>query len=279
MTTYHGAYSGLRGPKRTYNSVMAKGDRVIANSRWMAEHIAEVHNLGPDQIIIIPRGVDFETFDPEQVEDARLARIRKNWELGPDNKRIVLFLPARLTEWKGQKLALEALAGLSATERDSLVLVITGQAKRKSSYVSELNEMVGRYGLLDATRIQDHCSDMPAALLTADIVLAPSTRPEAFGRTAAEAAAMGRPVIAADHGGARETVVDGETGARFTPGDAQALTGAIRSLISVGATTRNTMGQNGRLYIKQHFSAAGLQAATLSLYTALIRTRRPTLNE
>lgn len=275
VTTYHGAYSGLTGLKRRYNSVMAKGDMVIANSRWMAEHIATVHGLGSDKIIIVPRGVDFARYDPGQVSEDRLSQIRQDWGLGEENKRVVLFLPARLTEWKGQKLAIKALAGLSQEERDGLVLVMTGEAKPKSTYLSELNHMIGLSGLLDATRILNHCEDMPAALLSADIVLAPSTRPEAFGRTAAEAAAMGRPVIAADHGGARETVVDGETGARFESGNAQALTGAIRSLISVGAGTRDMMGQNGRAHVEQHFSAIGLQTATLSLYTALIGMRRP----
>jgi len=275
VTTYHGAYSGTSGPKRRYNSVMARGDMVIANSRWMADHIAETHDLGPDKIIIVPRGVDFEAFSAEKVSEERLTCIRQAWGLGAENDRVVLFLPARLTEWKGQKLALAALAELGPEERDKVVLVMTGEAQGKGKYVDELNHQIGLSGLLDATRIQNHCEDMPAALLAADIVLAPSVRPEAFGRTAAEAAAMGRPVIAADHGGARETVVDGETGARFAPGNPQALAGAIRLLLSVGQGTRDTMGQNGREHVLQHFSTIGLQAATLSLYTALIGMRRP----
>ena len=275
VTTYHGAYSGLKGLKRKYNSIMASGDMVIANSRWMAEHIAEVHGLSANQIMIIPRGVDFDTFDPEKISADRRAQIRSAWGLGPENKRCVLFFPARLTEWKGQKLALEALSLMTPEEHDQLVLVMTGEAKRKSSYITELNDLIRKYGLLDATRVLGHCEDMPAALSASDIVLAPSIRPEAFGRTAAEAAAMGRPVIAADHGGARETVVDGETGARFTAGNAQALTGAIRSLISVGPATRDTMGQNGRQHVEQHFSTKGLQTATLSLYNAVIGIRRP----
>ena len=275
VTTYHGAYSGLKGLKRKYNSVMASGDMVIANSRWMAEHIAQVHGLSANQIMIIPRGVDFDTFDPEKISADKRAQIRSSWGLGPENKRCVLFLPARLTEWKGQKLAIEAISLMSPEEHNGLVLVITGEAKRKSRYLTELNDMILKHGLLDATRMLDHCEDMPTALAAADIVLAPSTRPEAFGRTAAEAAAMGRPVIAADHGGARETVIDGETGARFTPGNAQALTGAIRSLISVGPATRDTMGEKGLQHVQQHFSTKGLQTATLSLYTALIGIRRP----
>jgi glycosyltransferase involved in cell wall biosynthesis len=111
---------------------------------------------------------------------------------------------------------------------------------------------------------------MPAAYLASDIVLAPSTRPEAFGRVAPEASAMGRPVIVSDHGGGRETVLDGETGARVEPGDPTALAGAIRALLAVGQTARAGMGKAGQTHIRQHFSKRGLQMATLGVYKRLI---------
>ena len=101
-------------------------------------------------------------------------------------------------------------------------------------------------------------------------------KPEAFGRTAAEAAAMGRPVIAADHGGAKETVIEGETGTRFEPGNSTALAAAIRSLVSIGPLARNGMGQIGRKHVLQHYAKLGLQAATLSVYSALIAQGKQT---
>ncbi|MEO1475879.1 MAG: glycosyltransferase family 4 protein [Pseudomonadota bacterium] len=270
VTTYHGAYSGTSGPKRTYNSVMAKGDFVIANSRWIGDHIKDVHEVPDDRIVIIPRGVDFEAFDPGRVTADRLANIRKQWTLVDGDRRTVILLPARLTEWKGQLLALEALIQLSPEEVDSLVLILAGDAQGRNDYAQRIQTFIADYNLANATRIVGHCEDMPAAFAAADIVLNPSRRPEAFGRTAAEAAAMERPVIAADHGGARETVIDGQTGVRFTPGDAPSLAAALRSLISVGQATRLGMGQAGRDHVKAHYSKRGLQAATLSVYTSLI---------
>lgn len=276
VTTYHGAYSGNGfWPKKYYNSVMARGDLVIANSAWTGTHIKAVHKLEDDRIIIIPRGINFDQFDATQVEDKRIHQLRESWGIGPDNPRILLLLPARLTEWKGQRFALEALASLSDEERDKLILVMIGDAQGRASYVSQLEQDIARLNLVESTRLAGHCSDMPAALLAADIVLAPSLKPEAFGRTAAEASAMGRPVIAADHGGARETVIEGETGARFEPGNHAMLVGAIRSLVSIGPAARKGMGASGRQHILQHFSRRGLQAATLSVYTALIRQGKP----
>ncbi|MFN7163616.1 MAG: glycosyltransferase family 4 protein, partial [Hyphomonas sp.] len=262
VTTYHGAYSGTSGLKRAYNSVMAKGDLVIANSHWIAAHIAEVHGVDPARIVTIPRGVDLAAFDPGAVAPARVTAVRKDWGLEGD-ARLVLLLPGRLTSWKGQGLALDALGLLAPEERAGLVLILAGDAQGRDGYVSDLEHQITRLGLTGHARIVPHVIDMPAAYLAAGLVLAPSTRPEAFGRVAAEASAMARPVIVADHGGARETVVEYETGTRAEPGSAPALAGAIRAMLSLGPVSRASMGRQGRDHIIRHFSKRGLQAATL----------------
>ncbi|WP_291194535.1 glycosyltransferase family 4 protein [Hyphomonas sp.] len=269
VTTYHGAYSGTSGLKRAYNSVMAKGDLVIANSEWIAAHIAEVHGIDPARIVTIPRGVDLDAFDPAAVAPDRVEALRKAWGLEGDT-RLVLLLPGRLTSWKGQGLALEALGLLAPEERAGLMLILAGDAQGRDSYVSDLEHQITRLGLTGQARIVPHVTDMPAAYLAAGLVLAPSTRPEAFGRVAAEASAMARPVIVADHGGARETVIEYETGTRAEPGSAPALAGAIRAMLSVGPASRASMGRQGRDHIIRHFSKRGLQAATLSVYKRLL---------
>lgn len=275
VTTYHGTYSGKYWLKTYYNSVMARGDLVIANSGWTGAHVRDTHKIDNDRIIVIPRGIDFARFDPANVSPERIAAQREIWGLGPANKRIVLFLPARLTSWKGQRFALQALATLSDEEREELVLVMAGDAQGRQAYVSQIERDISQLNLVECSRLAGHCDDMPAALSGADIVLAPSLKPEAFGRTAAEAAAMARPVIASDHGGAKETVIEGESGARFEPGNINSLAAAIRSLVSIGPLARGGMGQSGRTHVLQHFSRQGLQAATLSVYSALIRQGKP----
>lgn len=271
VTTYHGAYSGTSGLKRAYNSVMAKGDLVIANSEWIAAHIHEVHGLDPAKIVTIPRGVDLDVFDPAKVADAGVERIRSLWGLAGD-PRLVLLLPGRLTRWKGQGLALDALALLAPEERAGLVLVLAGDAQGRDAYVSELEHQITASGLAGSAFISPHISaaDMPAAYLAAGIVLAPSIRPEAFGRVAAEASAMTRPVIVSDHGGGRETVIEYVTGTRAEPGSAPALAGAIRAMLSLGPASRASMGREGRAHVIRNFSKRGLQAATLNVYKRLL---------
>lgn len=271
VTTYHGAYSGTSGLKRTYNSVMAKGDLVIANSQWIAAHIREVHGTDAERIITIPRGVDLAAFDPASVPAADVERIRALWGLSGD-PRLILLLPGRLTRWKGQGLALDAMAQLTPEERAGLVLVLAGDAQGRDAYVEELEQKITRLGLGGTARLSPHISsaDMPAAYLAAGVVLVPSTRPEAFGRVAAEASAMERPVIVSDHGGGRETVIEYVTGTRVEPGSAVALSGGIRALLSLGPTARASMGREGRVHVSRHFSKRGLQAATLSVYKRLL---------
>ncbi|HPF24389.1 MAG TPA: glycosyltransferase family 4 protein [Hyphomonas sp.] len=269
LTTYHGAYSGHSGLKLKYNSVMAKGELVIANSQWIAQHVHDVHHVPWERIVTIPRGVDLAAFDPVMVKPSRIDAVRARWGL-KDGKQITLFLPGRLTEWKGQLLAIEAMALLAPEEREGLVLVLAGDAQGRSTYEARIDDTIRQRGLDGKVIVVGHEEDMPAAYLASDIVLAPSTRPEAFGRVAPEASAMGRPVIVSDHGGGRETVLDGETGARVEPGDPAALAGAIRALLAVGATARAGMGKAGQTHIRQHFSKRGLQMATLGVYKRLI---------
>lgn len=272
VTTYHGAYSGVSGLKRKYNSIMARGDLVIANSEWTAAHVRSVHGIGRDRLVTIPRGVDFDIFDPDFVSRERIDDLRRSWEIGPEEKRLVLLLPGRLTEWKGQKVAIDALAGLSGAERARLLLILAGDAQGRAAYVAELEDRIIAAGLGGSVRIAGHCEDMAAAYAASDIVLAPSTRPEAFGRVAAEASAMGKPVIVADHGGQKEIVIEGTTGSRAEPGNAADLAASIRALVQIGSQGRSGMGVAGRQHVEERFSKRGLQAATLGVYKRLLET-------
>ena len=273
ITTYHGAYSENFPGKRWYNSVMAKGDRVIANSAWIAEHVRKTYDLPEERLVTIPRGVDLIAFDPENVSEERVTAVRKNWGLPETDNRIVLMLPGRLTDWKGQTTAIEALGIMETAERDNLVLVLAGDAQGRDNYVSELESLIRARSIGSSVLMPGHCSDMPAAYLASDIVLAPSKRPEAFGRTAAEASAMRRCVVASAHGGALETVMDGQTGALVAPGDPTALAGAIRALIQMGRGAWENMGAAGSSFVRAEFSKAKLQAATLDVYRDVLRGR------
>lgn len=270
VTTYHGAYSGRSGLKKRYNSVMARGDLVIANSDWTAAHIKAIHRTDPDRIVTIPRGVDFAAFDPAAVPPDRISELKAGWQIEDGDDRLVFVLPGRLTSWKGQSLAIDALGALDATERTKVHLVLAGDDQGRKGYVTELEDKIIAHKLGGTVSIVGHTGDMPAAYMAADVVLAPSTRPEAFGRVAAEASAMAKPVIVADHGGQRETVVEGQTGTRAEPGSVAALTACIRTLLNLRAEARTAMGLAGQTYVRERFSKKQLQTATLNVYARLL---------
>ena len=104
-------YNGNGAFKRFYNSVMARGDTVIANSEWTANHIRTIYPDTASRLTVIPRGIDLAQFRPEAVTPDRIKKLFESW-LMPPGGRIVL-LPGRLSRWKGQHLFLDVLKRLA----------------------------------------------------------------------------------------------------------------------------------------------------------------------
>jgi glycosyltransferase involved in cell wall biosynthesis len=271
VTTFHGAYSAGSAIKRLYNSVMLRGDAVIANSRWTAEHIRSAYSFQPKNLVTIPRGVDLEEFDPARVPPERVNRLRESW--GIRQGETAILLPGRITRWKGQLVLVEALARLVQNGAgQQLRAILAGDAQGRDAYAAEVKRSIERGGLSGIVTMVGHVQDMPAAYLSAEIVISASTEPEAFGRIAAEASAMARPVIATDHGGARETILPDVSGILVPPGDAAALAVALEQLLRAEPAARSTMGAQGRSHIACHFSLSRMTADTLALYRDLLET-------
>ncbi|WP_367614480.1 glycosyltransferase family 4 protein [Teichococcus coralli] len=264
VTTYHGTYNEGFPGKRFYNSVMARGERVIAISRFIAELIQARHGTDAARIRVIPRGVDIGTFDPAAVPPERVATLRAAW--GVPEGRPVLLLAGRLTRWKGQGVLLEALARLPAPRPFALLL---GEAGR-GAFAEDLRRQAESLGLAGDVAMPGHSDDLPAAFLLADLALHCSTDAEAFGRTIVEAQAMARPVIAADLGAPRETVREGETGWRVPPADPAALAAAITRALALPAAERAAIGRRAQAMVRAEYTTAAMQRATLAVYRELL---------
>ncbi|HEX5326316.1 MAG TPA: glycosyltransferase family 4 protein [Acetobacteraceae bacterium] len=265
VTTYHGAYGEDLPLKRHYNAVMARGQIVIAASGFVAGLIGMRHGTDPARIRIIPRGVDPVVFDTTAVTAERRARLAASWALPPG--RPVIMLPARLTGWKGQTVLLDAAARLSAR---GAIIVLVGSDQGRTRTSAALRQQAARLGIADRLRMPGHCSDMPAALSLADVVVHASTAPEAFGRVVIEAQAMGRPVIAADLGGPVETVEHGVTGWRVPPGDPAALAAAIEHVLALPPAERIAIGARARTAVLARCTTRAMQAATLEAYREVL---------
>ncbi len=268
VTTFHGTYGAGNPLKRKYNSVMTYGDRVIAISNFIAGHIRQVYGTEASKIRVIPRGVDVDWFNPQRVPAERVATLANQWRLGDGLP--VIMLPGRLTRWKGQTVFLEAVARLG---RKDIRCVLVGSDQGRSDYRRELEELIARHGLESVVRIVDHCADMPAAYMLTDVVVSASTDPEAFGRVVPEAQALGRPVIASDHGGARETVIEGETGWLTPPGDAVALAAALERVLALDGPARHALAEKAIANVHENFSKEAMCARTLDVYNEVLNLK------
>ncbi len=269
VTTFHGAYEVGNALKRRYNAIMVKGERVIANSEFIARHIRETYNVDPARVRVIRRGVDLTRFDPERASAERVIQLANKWRL-PDGVPVVM-LPGRLARWKGHRGLIEALTHLRDVE---LLCVIVGTDERRGAYRAELERLIARHALGGRVFLPGHCDDMPAAYMLADVVVSASTQPEAFGRVVSEAQAMGCPVVASDHGGAREQVLGNRTAFLYPPGDAAALAEMIRKALALDAGARERLAAEARAHVKANFDKTHMCAATLALYREILRAAK-----
>jgi glycosyltransferase involved in cell wall biosynthesis len=271
VTTYHGIYNATSALKRWYNSIMVRGDAIIANSNFTKAHLIAEHGTNPDAVTVIYRGVDVDRFDRAAVDPARSAALAKAWGLSPSRDRPRIILPARLTEWKGQAILIAALGQLKRDHYD-FEAILVGDSQGRDDYVAGLHAQIVTEGLKDQVHIVGHCDDMPAGFSLCDIAVTPSTEPEAFGRTAAEAQAMGLPIIASDLGGAKETIDPHVTGLLFPPGDSGALASALKTVLCMSDAARAAMGAAGFSRVRELFTTQSLQRDTLALYQRLLRS-------
>lgn len=269
VTTFHNAYSADNWFKKMWASAMARGDRVIAISDFVAQYAHARYGVPWARLTTIPRGVDLAKFDPARVSPERVTQLSRAWRLVDGLP--VIMLPGRLTRWKGQTVLLQALARLAEIRGAKDFLgVIVGDHQGREAYRDELYRLARQLDVESCLRLTGNCRDMPAALMLADVVVSASTQPEGFGRVAAEAQAMGRPVVATDHGGARETVRPGVTGWLVPPGDADALAEALQAAISLDPAARREMDAAARAHVAANFTVDGMCAATLRVYTELL---------
>lgn len=278
MTTYHGSYGGRSSLKLRYNSIMARGDLVIANSLYTRDLILRLFPWAGPRLRVVQNGADFRHFTAGFVDSARVDRVRRQWGVGPESR--IVLLAARLTGWKGQRVLIEAAQRLRDRGLEGVVFVLAGDEQSKDGYVRDLDALIEKASLTRAVRRVGHCADMPAALLAASVVVMPSIEPETFGRIAVEAQAIGTPVVVSDLGAVRETVLappevpaERRTGWRVPAGNADALADGIASALALGASARAALGQRARAHVEAQFSLERMSRDMLDAYVALLEAQ------
>ncbi|WP_350335998.1 glycosyltransferase family 4 protein [Coralliovum pocilloporae] len=279
VTTCHGKLNQKSWIKGLYNSVMARADAVITNSAFTDHMVRSKHPRAHGRTTIIHRGVDIDQFSMAAVEPSRISALQQAWGVSPDQP-VILNL-GRLTRWKGQGVLIDAVARLSADKAarlpDNAVVIIAGGDQGRESYRQSLEERIKELGLEGRVRLVGHCDDPEAAIALSSVVVVASIEAETFGRAAAEAQALEKPVIVTDLGAVPETVLsvpavssDERTGWRIAPDDPDAIAGALSDVFAMSPAEQHQIGHRGRRHVVENFSLKAMCDKTLAIYDRLL---------
>ncbi len=268
ITTFHGFY-GLkpRWFKLFYNNVMTQGKKIIAVSDFIARHIIKEYGVNPDKIVRIHRGADTDYFNPARVSVKQVSDVFNQFKIPLGMP--VISLVGRLSIWKGHTVLLQALSMM----RNKEVVCLFVGGKGGKTLTEEIKRQIDLLPKETYVQIIETCSDMPAAYALSDVVVSASTAPETFGRVAVEAGAMGRIVVATNHGGSCETVVDGQTGFLVPPSDAKALADKLDMVLEMAPAERQKMQEAALEHIQADFSTAAMADRTIRLYRQLLEEK------
>jgi glycosyltransferase involved in cell wall biosynthesis len=269
ITTFHGVYSGKGVLKKRYNSVMVKGEKVIAISEFVKKHIKENYEVKDSNIVVIHRGADLDQFDHDKVPKSRVIHKAENLKI--DYDKPIILLPARITNWKGHLFLLDALARIP---KDKYMCLFVGDHDKHKKFIKTINNKINDLGLSGSVRIMNNVLDMPALYSLVDVVVSASMRPEAFGRVAIEAQAMERLLVATNHGGACETVIDGKTGWLVEPGNVDELAEIINKLLKISDKKRKAITSAAKKHIKNNFSLLNMTKQTLDVYNSILTSTK-----
>ena len=273
VTTFHGIYNFSNQLKKFYNSVMVRSNLVIAGSNYVFDHIHKNYGQLLDskkRLLVIFRGINTEYFDNSNITTNKVRELQKLLNL--KSEKFTILLPGRLTKWKGQEIFIEALNLLREKyKKKDFQAIILGSHQGRKVYYKKLISMVEKYRLKNDVFFLQHFKDMPVAYYSSDLVVSSSIEPEAFGRISVEAQAMRRPILASDHGGSIETIINGKSGFLFKNNNVQSLAEEINSIIETDKDKLQSIGNEGRKNILKKFDVEKMCYSTFLEYKKLIK--------
>ena len=157
---------------------------------------------------------------------------------------IIIALVGRISRWKGQQLLLNAFSKIENVNLNVKLAFVGSAPPNQEFFLESLQEKIKEYRLEEKVVILPFQNDIWKIWDSIDIAVVPSTEPEPFGLVAIEAMLASKPVIAADHGGLKEIVIDNETGFLIEPNNEILLANAIQKLVD-NPKLRNSFGEKG----------------------------------
>jgi glycosyltransferase involved in cell wall biosynthesis len=253
--------------ERWRRKLLAAADWLVVVSEYSAE---EARHLAPhaERIRLVAPGVDTVFFDPAHVGSERITTLARQWQL-PDGVPLLL-MPGSIRRPRGHELFVDGLAHVKDIDFRALII---GDDDSDAKFMRELKARIERTGLAERAFIVDHCRDLPAAMMLADVVVSTSEAPLHFDRVFAQAQAMGRPVVASEHGSAAEQAARGAMVWLTPPANAYSVAQAIESALRYPAADRLKLAQVAQTGARTFYSRNAAAQRMVQFYRQAIDAR------
>src|ERR1051325_2219964 len=253
---------GIRSPakrwleRRAYNAASA----VVANAEAIrTQLIAE--GLSPEKVVTIHNGLNVAHVTPSH--DAQRAELLESFKL-PNSRRFVTIVANMRHVMKDQATFLRAAQLTRAAVPDSS-FILAGEGEQ----MPDLRRLAADLGLAENAFFIGRCQRIADLLAISDVCVLSSKGVEGFSNSILEYMAAGRPVVATDVGGAREAVVENETGFIVPSGNDESMADRVVSLLR-DPEKAHAMGERGRQVVEANFSSQALLRNTEALYERLL---------
>jgi len=273
VTTFHGTYNYKSKLKKFYNSIMLRSKLTIAGSNFIFGHINDNYSEYLNKhkkLRVIFRGINVDYFNSKNISILKQEKLKREWSIDPN--KFIILMPGRLTYWKGQEKFIEALNILVEDYNfTNFHAILLGSDQGRKVYSKKLFSLVERYSLSKKISFINHCGEMPLAYSLADVVVSASIEPEAFGRIAVESQSMGKPIIASNIGGSKETVLNKKTGFLYKHDDPRELAKSLNTVIQLNQEELKLMGNEGRKNVAKKFDVELMCDSNLREYKKLLK--------
>ena len=242
-----------------YSSIMQKADAVICVSNSIKEYIQKHYKTSESKITVIPRGIDLELFNPKNIDNDFINNFKKEFNL---ENRFIVSSVGRVTQLKDYETFIKAISLVKKELPNIVALIVGGVRSDKEDYLNSLKNLIKELNLEDNIIFTGSQSKIEQIYALSDVIVSSSKKPESFGRAVAEAISMDKPVIATNHGGVKDIIIENENGFFFEVGDEKELANNILK-------ARN-LEFDGYNYISSNFSLENMVNKTIDVYKGIL---------
>ena len=242
-----------------YSSIMQKADAVICVSNSIKEYIQKHYQTSENKITVIPRGIDLELFNPKNIDEIFIENFKKEFNL---KDKFIVSSIGRVTQLKDYETFIKAILIVKEEIPNLVALIVGGVRSDKENYLNSLKNLIKELDLENNITFTGSQSKIEQIYSLSDVIISSSKKPESFGRAVAEAICMNKPVIATNHGGVKDIIIENVNGFFFEVGNDKELADNILKA--------KTLKFDGYDYISSNFSLKNMVNKTIDVYLKLI---------